>query len=52
MQQTILDEVGGTILSESRLVTGSVAVDTEVTVDRPVNIISIKKENTPIVKAV
>ena len=43
MQQSILDEVGGTIRSESRLVPGLVTVDTEVPVERALKILSTKR---------
>ncbi len=43
IQQAILDEVGGTIRSESKLVPGLVTVDTEVSVERALKILSTKR---------
>ena len=43
IQQAILDEVGGTIRSESKLVPGLVTIDTEVSVERALKILSTKR---------
>ena len=52
LQQTILDEVGGTILSESKLVPGLFAVKINVTVERALNILSSKRSSIKYVEPI
>lgn len=49
---SILDEVGGTILSESKLVPGLFAIEIDVTVERALNILSTKRSSVKYVEPI
>jgi subtilisin family serine protease len=50
--QSILDEVGGTILSESKLVPGLFAIEIDVSVERALNILSTKRSSIKYVEPI
>ena len=52
IQQNILDEVGGTIVNESKLVPGLFAVEIDVTVDIALNILSSKRNSIKYVEPI
>ena len=52
LQQSILDEVGGTILSESKLVPGLFAIEIDVSVERALNILSTKRSSIKYVEPI
>ncbi|MBT4584464.1 MAG: S8 family serine peptidase [Phycisphaerae bacterium] len=52
LQQNILDEVGGTIVNESKLVPGLFAVEIDVTVELALNILSSKRNSIKYVEPI
>ena len=52
IQQNILDEVGGTIVNESKLVPGLFAVEIDVTVELALNILSSKRNSIKYVEPI